>query len=99
MVNGDGKCPNVGGGVWTSGEGVEDGQVVGGGGNGDGSVERALGHGVEGVVCACDGEEIGGGEVAADGVQELWRESGRGHGEYGNWWKSAKEIYIYSEGD
>ena len=38
MVNGDGECPNMSGGVWTSSEGVENGQVVGGGGNRDVSV-------------------------------------------------------------
>jgi len=80
MVEGDGERPDVGGGVWESGEGIEDGQVVGSGGNRDVSVEGALCDGVEDEVCACDGDEICGGEVAADGVQELWREGERGHG-------------------
>lgn len=80
VVDGDGEGADMGGGVWACGEGGEDGEVVGGGGNGDVSVERALCYGVEGVACACDGDEIGGGEETADGVQELWREGGGGHG-------------------
>lgn len=80
MVDSDGEGANVGGDVWTCGEGVEDGEVAGRRGNGDGSVERALCHGVEGVVCVRNGDEIGGGEEGADGIQELWRERERGHG-------------------
>lgn len=80
VVDGEGEGSDMGGGVRTSGEGGEDGEVIGRGGDGDGSVERALSYGVEGVVCACDGEEIVGGEVAADGIQELWREGEGGHG-------------------
>ena len=80
VVDGDGEGSDEGGGVRTCSEGGEDGEVVGGRGYGDVSVEGALCHCVEGVVCACDGEEIEGGEVAADGVQELWREGEGGHG-------------------
>ena len=79
-MEGHGESSNMGGGVWESGEGIEDREVVSSGGNRDVTVQGAVGDGVEDEVCACDGEEISGGEVAADGVQELWREGERGHG-------------------
>jgi len=92
VVDGDGEGPDMDGGVGAGSEGAEDREVVGGGGKGDGTVEGALSNGVEGVAGAGDGDEIGGGEEAADGVQELWRESGRGHGECGQ--REQTEIYI-----
>lgn len=43
------------------------------------SVQCAVGHGVEGVARACDGDEVWGGEETADGVQELGGEGRGGH--------------------
>lgn len=83
IANVDGEGSNMCRYVGTSKEGIKDREVVGDGGNCDLSVECALSHSIEGVVGACYGEEIGGGEKAADGIQELWRESGRGHGFFG----------------
>ena len=94
MVDGDGEGADVGGGVWACSECIEDGEVIGDGGNRDESVEGALSHRVEGVACTCDGEEIWGGEEAADGVQKLWREVGRGHGEL-----DMQEERAEAEGD
>lgn len=83
IANVDGEGSNMCRYVRTSNEGIEDREVVGDGGNRDVSVQGALSHGIEGVVRTCYGDEIGGGEEATDGIQELWRESRWGHGFFG----------------
>lgn len=96
VVDRDGESSNMAGGVWASGEGIEDREVVGCGGDGDVPVQGTVGDGVEGVAGACDGDEIWDGEKAADGVQELWREGGGGHDslEEEEGQRSEGEIYI-----
>ena len=63
VVDGDGEGAEVGRGVWARGKRIEDGEAVGGGGNGDGSVEGALSHRVEDVTYTYNGEEIWSGEA------------------------------------